>query len=155
MVIVKKKGILRSMVTSVAVAGMLFSSIPAFAAESESPQLPESLTIDGKEVVLVKSESNTAILDNTGKIQTRASYQLLGSNVGLYVAANEHGGDNYASGWVKTTAPRFTARAEVWEGGRVLVTGDNYLNSGNIANAWSKPAVGINSTRTPRIFYAW
>lgn len=57
----KKKGLLRSMVTSAAVAGMLFSSIPAFASEAESPVLPESLNIDGKEVILEKSESNTAI----------------------------------------------------------------------------------------------
>jgi|GEM_PF-4338515 len=111
----KKKGILRSMVTSAAVAGMMFSSIPAFAAES--PELPESLIIDGKEFILEKSESNTATLETMGNFQTLASYQLLGSDVGLYVdSSHGHGGDNYASGWVKTTAPRFTARAEVWEG---------------------------------------
>lgn len=151
----KKKGILRSMVTSAAVVGMLFSSIPAFAAESESPQLSESLTIDGKEVVLVKSESNTAILDNTDKIQTFASYQLTGSDVALYVDSNNHGGDHYAHGWVKTTAPRFTARAEVWQGSRAIATGTNNLNVGSIAYGTSSPAVGIASNRTPRIFYAW
>lgn len=156
----KKKGLLRSMVTSAAVAGMLFSSIPAFASEAESPVLPESLNIDGKEVILEKSESNTAIftpsLNKFDQIQTLATYKLIGSDVGLYVDySHGHGGDHYAHGWVQTTAPRFTARAEVWENGKVIATGTNNLNSGNTAYGTSTLAVGIAGKRTPRIFYAW
>ncbi len=159
----KKKSILRSMAASMAVAGMMFASIPALAAESpespELPELPKSITIDGKEYVMDETAgggSDTATHDNSmSKVQTFASYKLLGSDVGLYINQNNHGGDHYAYGWVRTTAPTFTARAEIWSNGKVNTTGPNKLNSGDIAYAFSNQAIGLVPNATPRIFYAW
>lgn len=158
----KRKNILRNLATSMAVAGMMFSSIPALATESELPELPESIIMDGKEFIMDKSAgggSGTATPDNSiSEVQSLAStsYQVTGSDVRLYVDySNGHGGDHYAHGWVQATAPRFTARAEVWANGKLNTTGSNNLNNGNIAYGTSYLATGIVKNAEPRIFYAW
>lgn len=149
----KRKKVLRKLAATTVIAGMMFSSTPALAEE-----LPESITMYGKVFEMDKTAgggSGTATPDNNISTQ-RSSYTLTGSDVRLYVDySHGHGGDHFSSGWVKTTAPRFTARAEVWSNGRANTVGRNTLNNGNIANATSGLGVGIVPKATPRIFYAW
>ncbi|MEK8200157.1 hypothetical protein [Lysinibacillus sp. FSL M8-0134] len=156
----KKGNIFRNMAAALMIAGTVASSIPAAsAAPTSAPELPETITVDGKVYTMDVSAGGgygTATADNMeGRATTLASYQVLGSDVRLYVSPNNHGGDHVAAGWVEATAPRFTARAEIWSNGRLDTTGSNMLNKGSIANATPHPAVGIVSNATPRIFYAW
>ncbi len=149
----KRKKFLRKLAGTMVVAGMMFSSIPVFAAE-----LPESITMDGKVFIMDKTAgggSGTATPYNSISME-RSSYQVTGSDVRLYIdPSHGHGGDHFASGWVSTTAPRFTARAEVWSNGRPDTVGRNTANIGNIASASSGLAVGLVPNAAPRIFYAW
>ncbi len=150
----KKKKFISKMTPIMVVSGIIFSSIPAFATE-----LPESITMDGKVLVMDKSAgggSDSASRDNNTMSISRNSYKVTGSDVRLYVdSSHGHGGDHFASGWVDATAPRFTARAEVWSNGRFNTTGNNHLNSGIRANATSYLATGLVPDATPRIFYNW
>ncbi len=143
-----------SLITATALASTLMLS-SVYAAEIETPQLPKSMTIDGR--VFEKDDSyegrNTAMPDN-GKM-TRA-YSVLGSDVALYIDySHGHGGDHFSYGWVQATAPSFTARAEVWANGSMHTTGPNTRNVGNTADATSYLSVGVSSSNSPRIFYAW
>ncbi len=157
----KTRKSLGKLTAGIAVAGMmLFSSIPAFAAESpEKPELPESMIMDGRVFTMDKTAGggpDTATLENSERMTLSSSYRLLGSDVRMYVDySHGHGGDHYSAGWVQTTAPKFTARAEIWSGGRTVVAGTNNPNRGNIASAASGLAVGYVSNAVPRIFYAW
>lgn len=144
-------------------AVMIFSNIPAFAAQMPESitahgELPGSITIDGREFMLDRTAGggrNTATPDKNMNM-TQSSYRVTGSDVALYIDySHGHGGDHFAAGWVEATAPRFTARAEVWANGRVVVTGTNNLNRGNRAEAASYLAVGIVNNAVPRIFYNW
>lgn len=150
----KKKKFISKMTPIMVVSGIIFSSIPAFATE-----LPESITMDGKVFVMDKSAgggSDSASQDNNTMSISRNSYKVTGSDVRLCVdSSHGHGGDHFASGWVDATAPRFTARAEVWSNGRLNTTGNNHLNSGIRANATSYLATGLVPNATPRIFYNW
>ncbi|MFC4403060.1 hypothetical protein [Gracilibacillus xinjiangensis] len=144
------------------IVGLMFSSIPVFATQSpESPELPESITKDGKVFTLDKSYGGgpgTATPDKTldNSMNLLSSYRVTGSDVALYIDySHGHGGDHYAHGFVEATAPRFTARAEVWENGRLNTAGTNNLNRGNIAYGTSHLAVGVSSAHYPRIFYNW
>lgn len=136
-----------------AVASMMFSSVPAFAA-----QLPDTIIRDGKEFVMDVSAgggSGTATPDNISSM-ARSSYKVLGSDVKLYIDySHGHGGDHFSAGWVKATAPKFYARAEVWANGRLDTSGKNTDNKGDTANATSYLATGIVENATPRIFYGW
>lgn len=131
---------------------MLFSGVSVYATE-----LPDTIIRNGK--VFVKDVSagggkDTAIPDFS--TMSQRSYKVLGSDVALYIDySHGHGGDHFASGWVRATAPRFTARAEVWANGRVDTTGSNVSNVGDTATATSYLAVGIVKNATPRIFYSW
>lgn len=163
MIRMKKKKFISKIAPIVVVAGIMFSSIPAFATELSEPitpvELPESITMDGKVFIMDKSAgggSGTATPDNKSMSITRSSYKVTGSDVRLYVdSSHGHGGDHFSSGWVDATAPRFTARAEVWSNGRLNTTGNNQLNSGIRANATSFLATGLVPNATPRIFYNW
>lgn len=85
-----------------------------------------------------------------------SNYRVIASDVALYVDnSNNKGGDQFASGWVQATAPKFTARAEVWNQGELEVGGTNNRNKGDIAYATSYPCVYIDNNRYPRIFYSW
>lgn len=158
----KRKNIFRNVASSLLVVCLLFSSVPTFAADSNSvsvsPELPESIYLDGREFKMDKSAGGgfgTATPDFDTKNQLN-SYRILGSDVRLYIDySHGHGGDHFAAGWVQTTAPKFTARAEVWQGSRLVVTGTNNPNQGDIARAASYLAVGIIKDARPRIFYAW
>lgn len=149
----KRKEILRKTTAIVITTGLMLSSISTFAM-----QLPDSIDMDGKTFVMDKSAgggSGTAIPDE-GMNMKRSSYKVTGSDVRLYVDySHGHGGDHFAGGWVEATAPRFTARAEVWSNGRLDTTGSNNLNKGKIASASSYLAMGIVKNVTPHIFYNW
>jgi len=158
----KKKKFISKMASLMVVAGIMFSSIPAFATELSEPitlaELPESITMDGKVFIMDKSAgggSGTATPDNKSMNISRSSYKVTGSDVRLYVDSHGHGGDHFSSGWVDANAPRFTARAEVWSNGRLNTTGNNQLNSGIRAHATSFLATGLFPNATPRIFYNW
>ncbi|AMO32629.1 hypothetical protein J2D69_17105 [Lysinibacillus sphaericus] len=159
----KKKKFISKMTPIMVVSGIIFSSISAFATElpesNTTVELPESITMDGKVLVMDKSAgggSDSASRDNNTMSISRNSYKVTGSDVRLYVdSSHGHGGDHFASGWVDATAPRFTARAEVWSNGRLNTTGYNHLNSGIRANATSYLATGLVPDATPRIFYNW
>lgn len=119
-------------------------------------ELPESIMIDGREFVMDKSAGGGRGTAEPDGVMSRASYSVLGSDVRLYVDySHGQGGDHFSSGWVKTTAPSFTARAEVWANGRLNTTGPNTKNKGDTATATSYLATGIVSNATPRIFYNW
>lgn len=153
MIDMKKKSFLRKLATTMVIAGMMVSSVPAFAEE-----LPESINMDGRVFVMDKTAgggSGTATPDNEINME-RGAYKVTGSDVRLYIDyGHGHGGDHFAAGWVETTAPRFTARAEIWSNGRPVTIGKNTLNIGKVAKANSGLAVGIISNAKPRIFYAW
>ncbi len=161
-----RKNLLGKMVATMAVAGMMVTSIPVSAAELPDlgTELPQSITMDGKVFIMDESAgggSGTATADNDVRMLRANSvlssaYSVLGSDVRLYVDySHGHGGDHFAAGWVQANAPRFTARAEVWAGGRTIKAGSNNLNQGDIANASSGLAVGLVPSASPRIFYAW
>lgn len=142
---------------SLTLAAMLSigASATAFAAE-----LPETIVRDGRAFTIDRSAGggpDTAIPDFNLKSAARASdYKVLGSDVALYIDySHGHGGDHFAAGWVKATAPKFYARAEVWANGKVDTTGANTKNVGDTANATSYLAVGIVDNAVPRIFYNW
>lgn len=105
---------------------MLFSSVPAFAEES-----PESMTIEGRVFTLNRaagSEPNTAILENNN-LATPKSHRILGSDVAMYISPTGHKGSvYYSAGLIETTAPCFTARAEIWSNGRSIRAGKSYQN---------------------------
>lgn len=137
------------------VAIIMLSTTSVFAAE-----LPETIVRDGRVFTMDKTAGggkDTATPDfNMDTIMMRSSYRVTGSDVRLYVDySHGHGGDHFAAGWVEATAPRFTARAEVWANGRLVVTGTNNWNRGNRAEAASYLAAGIISNAVPRIFYNW
>lgn len=150
------------------IATMMLSSVSAYAAQSpesismNGTELPNSIMMDGREFVMdvnAGGGSGTAMPDKSMTMMrsmARSSYKVTGSDVRLYVDySHGHGGDHFAAGWVEATAPRFTARAEVWANGKLDTTGSNNLNKGNIANAASYLACGIVKNATPRIFYNW
>ena len=135
-----------------AASAVMVSSVPVFAA-----QLPDTIIRDGRVFVMDKSsqKSEPAIPDFTN-LTKRASYKVLGSDVQLYIdPSHGHGGDHFAAGWVQATAPKFTARAEVWSGSKLDTTGPNTANIGDTANACSYLAVGIVKDARARIFYNW
>ncbi len=143
-----------SLITVTALASTLMLS-SVYATEIETPELPKTMTVDGRVFELDESYDgkNTATPDN--EKMTRA-YSVLGSDVALYIDySHGHGGDHFAAGWVQATAPSFTARAEVWANGSMHTTGQNMRNVGNIANAASYLSTGISSSNSPRLFYAW
>lgn len=85
-----------------------------------------------------------------------SNYRVIASDVALYIDdSNNKGGDQFASGWVQATAPKFTARAEVWNKGELEVGGTNSRNKGDTAYATSYACVYIDNNRYPRIFYSW
>ncbi len=85
-----------------------------------------------------------------------SNYRVIASDVALYVDnSNNKGGDQFASGWVQATAPKFTARAEVWNRGQIEAGGANSRNKGDTAYSTSYTCVYIDNNRTPRIFYSW
>lgn len=134
---------------------MILSTTNVFATE-----LPETIVRDGRIFTMDKTAGggkDMAIPDfNMYTMMMRSSYKVTGSDVRLYVDySHGHGGDHFAAGWVEATAPSFTARAEVWANGRLVVTGTNNSNIGNRATAASYLAVGIVSNAVPRIFYNW
>lgn len=143
------KKFLRRMASATIIATMAVSSISAYGA-----QLPKSIMMNGREFVMditAGGGSGTATPDNP---KARSSYKVLGSDVRLYIDySHGHGGDHFAAGWVQATAPYFTARAEVWANGRLVVTGTNNMNIGDIADGSSYLAAGIIPNATPRIFY--
>lgn len=149
------KKLLNRVVGITAMATMLFSCTTAFAAPGT---LPETMDRDGKVYTIDRSAGGgpgTATPDFENVALFRA-YQVLGSDVALYIDyGNGHGGDYYAAGWVQTTAPSFTAKAEVWANGRLEVTGPNFKNKGDIAEAISYTTTGLVENATPRIFYSW
>jgi len=154
------KKILRRLVTAMISAAIMLSSVSVFAAQQpkpNAPQLPQSIIKDGKVFerdVTAGGGNGTATPDNPAAMSR--AYTVTGSEVWLYVDySNGHGGDHFAYGYVQATAPSFTARAEVWANGKMVVTGPNIRNSGNIAYATSSSAVGLVNNAYPRIFYAW
>ncbi|WP_121616694.1 hypothetical protein [Virgibacillus halodenitrificans] len=161
----KRKKIFRNIATSLLIVCLFFSNGSAIAADSNSvsnsPELPESIYLEGREFKMDKSAGGgfgtaTPDFDVNTKNQLNSSYRVLGSDVRLYIDySHGHGGDHFAAGWVQATAPKFTARAEVWQGSRLVVTGTNNPNKGDIARAASHLAVGIVKDARPRIFYAW
>lgn len=136
------------------VAIMMLSTTSVFAAE-----LPETIVRDGRVFTMDKTADDgkdTATPDFNMDTIMLSSYRVTGSDVRLYVDySHGKGGDHFAAGWVEATAPRFTARAEIWADGRVVVSGTNNWNRGNRAEAASHLAVGIIPNAVPRIFYNW
>ena len=145
----------RFLVLTVAAMLSIGASATAFAVE-----LPQTMVRDGRVFTIDRSAGggpNTATPDFNMRSVTRdADYKVLGSDVALYVDySHGHGGDHFASGWVRATAPKFTARAEVWANGKLDTTGPNTKNVGDTAKASSYLAVGIVKNAVPRIFYNW
>lgn len=151
------KKFLRRLASATIMATMMLSSVSAYAA-----QLPQSIMLDGREFVMdinAGGGSGTAEPDKSMNLKrslSKSAYKVIGSDVRLYVDySHGHGGDHFAAGWVRATAPRFTARAEVWSGSRLDTTGSNNRNVGDTAEASSYLAVGIVKNANPRIFYSW
>ncbi len=145
----------RFLVLTVAAMLSIGASATAFAVE-----LPQTMVRDGRVFTIDKNAGggpNTATPDfNMRSVTRNADYKVLGSDVALYVDySNGQGGDHFAAGWVRATAPKFTARAEIWANGKLDTTGPNKKNVGDTAKATSNLAVGIVKNAVPRIFYNW
>lgn len=115
----------RFLVLTVAAMLSIGASATAFAVE-----LPQTMVRDGRVFTIDKNAGggpNTATPDfNMRSVTRNADYKVLGSDVALYVDySNGQGGDHFAAGWVRATAPKFTARAEIWANGKLDTTGPN------------------------------
>lgn len=136
----------------------MVSTTAAYAGETQEDLLPDKIVRDGRvfEYVDGSSRPNSALPDFEGDMSPMADYQVIGSDVGLYIDySHGHGGDHFAAGWVQATAPRFSACAQIWANGRLNTTGSWTRNRGNIARASSYLAVGIVKNAVPMIFYRW
>lgn len=145
----------RRILSLILITIIMISTTNVFAAE-----LPETIVRDGRVFTMDKTAGggkDTATPDfNMDTMMLRSPYKVTGSDVRLYVDySHGHGGDHFAAGWVEATAPSFTARAEIWANGRLVMTGSNNSNIGNRATAASYLAVGIVQNAVPRIFYNW
>lgn len=134
----------------------------SYAQSQNTKQLPK--TIERFNNIYKLDEStrriNCAELDKKNIFKSTvtmfSNYRVIASDVALYVDnSNNKGGDQFASGWVQATAPKFTARAEVWNREQIEAGGTNNRNKGDTAYATSYACVYIDNNRTPRIFYSW
>lgn len=162
------KKMIQKLTASALLALMAIScvSFGALAAPIPTPQLPDSIIVDGIEFVKDKSSSGrgTALPDNSVALKSNnnmafaaASYKVTGSDVTLYTNSNPHGHgpEQFASGWVQTTAPSFYARAEVRRNNSTIVSDSNRWNSGsNIANS-TTTYCDHNSGNKANFFYGW
>ncbi|MGN9165747.1 hypothetical protein ACTNDY_10785 [Tissierellaceae bacterium HCP3S3_D8] len=140
----------------------ILSANSVFAAEKATQGLPNKIIRDGREFKLYEPSrrSNSAEPDFSATSDQfkmlRDSYRVIASDVALYIDySHGHGGDQFAAGYVQATAPKFTARAEVWDNGRLDTTGTNNKNRGDTAEAASYLSVYIKESRYARIFYNW
>lgn len=136
----------------------MVSTTAAYAGETQEDLLPDKIVRDGRvfEYVDGSSRPNSALPDFEGDMSPMADYQVIGSDVGLYIDySHGHGGDHFAAGWVQATAPHFSARAQVWSKGSVKADGLWRRNQGNIARASSYLATGLVPNAVPMIFYRW
>jgi hypothetical protein len=140
---------------------LMFAAATTAFATSPAPELPDTMIRDGRLYVKdasANSGTNSAIADSPATLLRSVNYQITGSDVSKYIDySHGHGGDEYAYGWVQTTAPSFYARAELWNNGALDTTGQNSYNYAgeDIAYAGSYLSVGIVSSRYARIFYGW
>lgn len=140
----------------------ILSTNLVFAAGKTNQELPNKIIRDGKEFRLYEPSRkfNSAEPDfatTSDQLKTlNNKYRVIASDVALYVDySHGKGGDQFAAGYVKATAPRFTARAEVWDNGQLDTTGTNNKNKGDTARASSYLAVYKKESRYARIFYNW
>ncbi|MET3616659.1 hypothetical protein ABID14_000279 [Peptoniphilus olsenii] len=134
-----------------------FTSINVFA-KADDIELPRTINRNGKiyEIYEPSRRTNVAEKSEFSNATLYSNYRVLASDVALYVDnSHGHGGDQFASGYVRATAPHFTARAEVWKNGRREAGGYDTPNRGDTAYATSHLCVYIDNNRYPRIFYNW
>lgn len=150
---VKSNKAVCSFAASVAIATMMLSNVSA-----NTGELPSSIVMNGKAYVMDAATCvrGTAEPDKRMTNAVPSNYSVIDSSVALYIdSSHGQGGDHYASGYVRATAPSFKARAEVYSNGSSDTTGSNYWNSGDRADATSYLACGIRPNASAHIFYEW